>query len=366
MRRVGKLLCFLTVLMLLGTIQYKSHADMGDFAGDSDWDSGWDSSWDSGDDWSSSWGDDDDDSWSSSWGDDDDDDNGYYYWGGWTSDGGSGYDGGGDGDGSGSLDDAYLPEDWEEWTSEQWAEYHLNRLYEIQEEKDDESALAGFFVLAAITELIIIIRMKRKNRVKVKPPVQIPKTKTNRDALTQLKENDRGFDENAFKERVSHMYVELQKAWMAKEWEPMRAYLTDDLFNQLNKQLQGYIDRKQTNHVERIAVLDTTIVGYSKKDKLDYLTVRLSTRICDYVTDDNSGKVVRGSQDRELFMTYDWTLVRAQGVQTPEKDAEVHCPNCGAPLDKGASVRCPYCGSVLYGTEYDWTLKTIKGISQRS
>ena len=49
-----------------------------------------------------------------------------------------------------------------------------------------------------------------------------------------------------------------------------------------------------------------------------------------------------------------------------ERDGSSFCPYCGAPLDANASYKCPYCGSVIQGTDYDWTLASIRGISQRS
>ena len=51
---------------------------------------------------------------------------------------------------------------------------------------------------------------------------------------------------------------------------------------------------------------------------------------------------------------------KAKAAQT------VTCPNCGAPLDLNATAKCQYCGAVIQSADFDWVLKTIKGISQQT
>ena len=43
---------------------------------------------------------------------------------------------------------------------------------------------------------------------------------------------------------------------------------------------------------------------------------------------------------------------------------DLHCPNCGAPLDVNHSAKCEYCGQVITVDDYDWVISQIKGISQ--
>jgi transposase len=134
------------------------------------------------------------------------------------------------------------------------------------------------------------------------------------------------------------------------------------------RQLQALVQANRTNHVERIAVLESRIVRYAVEGDNDVLIVRLSTRICDYTTDDNTGKVVSGSQTRELFMVYDWKMIRQKDMKTLDQPTmtQVSCPNCGAPLDISHSGKCPYCDTVVTLSDHDWVLSSIKGISQRS
>ena len=186
--------------------------------------------------------------------------------------------------------------------------------------------------------------------------------------LSKLKEKDPAFNEPALLERIGNLYVQMQDAWQSKNWEPMRAFMTDALFNQMARQLDELKRQGLTNYVDRIAVLDSFISRYYQEDDNDVLVIRLSTRICDYTVRDDTGELVRGNKTRELFMTYDWKLIRQKDRKTLEQVdmSTVNCPNCGAPLSVNQSGQCAYCGSVITLSDHDWALSAIKGISQRS
>ena len=127
------------------------------------------------------------------------------------------------------------------------------------------------------------------------------------------------------------------------------------MYAQLERQLEPLIKNRQTNYVDRIAVMAADIVDYRQDAVNDILTVRLQTRIVDYVKDDLTDKVIRGSESRELFMTYEWTFIRTKGKITPIEDGEKRstCPSCGAPVDLNHTSKCEYCGAVISAGDYD-------------
>lgn len=301
-------------------------ADAGDFAGDSDW--GGSSSWDSGSDWGSSsdWGSGSD--WSSS---------------DWSSSGSS-------------------------WGGSSWSSGSSNISYD---DSDDSfgGGLVALIVIAVIA--FIVIRNLKKNGANSARPGSLYTAKQDTTPglpLSDLKAKDPNFNEQKFLEQVGNHYIQMQDAWEKKDWEPMRAIMTDSLYNQMERQLEELKKRGMTNYVDRIAVLDAFISKYYVEGENDVLIVRLSTRICDYTVNDQTGEVVRGSKTRELFMTYDWKLIRDKNRKTLEEDAmtSVSCPSCGAPLSLKQSGKCPYCDTVITLTDHDWALSVVKGISQRS
>lgn len=186
--------------------------------------------------------------------------------------------------------------------------------------------------------------------------------------LPGLKRRDPGFSESKFLEDAANLYVRMQNAWTDKDLSPVETKLTAELYAKSKRQLESYIRGMRTNHIERIAVLNSKIVGCTKDSQNDIITVEFTARIVDYVTDDRSGRLLRGDPNRELFMTYRWTFIRTLGKTTAgaEDESDRHCPNCGAPLNLNQSAVCEYCGSVIESGNYDWVLSNIQGISQRS
>jgi len=303
-KRFKRYLALLVVALCCLMLGAYSLADAGNFSGDSDWGGG-------GSDWGSSssdWG-------SSSWS--------------WGS--GSSYDSDGTESSGGFGSDVF------------------------------------YLVIAAIV-VVVISRMKKSKKSGDGSSVYQAAKEEPGLPLDTLKQKDPNFNEQAFLEKVGNRYVQMQNAWQDKQWEPMRAFMTDSLYNQMLRQLQALIAAGRTNHVERIAVLETRIVRYAVEGDNDVLVVRLSTRICDYTTDDKTGKVVGGSQTRELFMVYDWKMTRQKDMKTLDQPSmtQVSCPNCGAPLDISHTGKCPYCDTVVTLSDHDWVLSSIKGISQKS
>ena len=301
-------LILIAVLLCCLTIGAYSLADAGNFSGGSDWGGG-------GSDWGggSSW-----DSGSSSWSS------------GSTYDSGSSYS-----DGSSSV-----------------------------------GCLGGnlFTVVIIIIVVVIVLRYLRSSQQGGGQNVYTAAQEEPGLPLDTLKQKDPNFNEQVLLEKIGNQYIQMQNAWQNKDWEPMRAIMTDALYNQMARQLQALIDAKQTNHVERIAVLETRIERYAVEADNDVLVVRLSTRITDYTTDDRTGNIVSGSTTRELFMVYDWKLTRQKDMKTLAQPSvtQISCPNCGAPLDINHSGKCPYCGTIVTLKDHDWALSVIKGISQRT
>jgi ribosomal protein L37AE/L43A len=228
-------------------------------------------------------------------------------------------------------------------------------------------------VLIVIFVVYSMLRNKRgripgdfnPNRYDSQPaPVSIPLAG---DGLDQLKQKDPNFSEAGFITRVNNMYMQLQDAWMKKDWKAVRPFETNELFNMHARQLQAFIDKHTTNMMEEICVLDTRISKYTSDGTNDEVDVVLKARLKDYVVDDTTRKVVEGDPHRENYITYLLKMIRKQGVLT-KVDAEPakvsHCPNCGADVSVNASGQCEYCGSVITGGQYDWVLAAVNVIDQ--
>ena len=226
----------------------------------------------------------------------------------------------------------------------------------------------GVLVLAVI---LLIVGCVWKFVKKKAQPVLTGAQPTDRSTLAQMysyRQLDTAFDEAAFREKLSNLYVQLQNAWQDKNLESMRPYMTDAVYAQFDRQLEAYRRNNQTNYIERIAVLSTDLLGWKQEAGKDVIIAELRTRIVDYVKDDSTGAIVRGSNTQEKFMTYEWTLVRTSGQTTGQTSGMTGqtCPNCGAHIDINHTAVCEYCGTVLTSDTFDWVVSNIKGLSQQT
>ena len=180
---------------------------------------------------------------------------------------------------------------------------------------------------------------------------------------------DPDFSATGVQEHMANLYVQMQNCWHNKNIEPVRPWLTDAFYNQMEGLLAPMRSKRETDYIERIAVLEASLKGYYQAGGMDFLVAAIRTRITVYTLDDRTGRVVSGSKDREKFMEYEWELTRRSGEKTDRAKGgvkAVYCPHCGAPLDINASARCSYCGGTVIASSKNWAVCRIRGISQRT
>ncbi len=227
-------------------------------------------------------------------------------------------------------------------------------------------------VIILVIVFLIISRKGKKGGGQMPSSVATIPPEQSSAVANQMRQIDPFFTEAEMREKVANLYSEMQRAWETQDWEPMRARLTDDLYNQMWRQLQELVTRGQINRIERIAVMSVALKQFYQDEQNDNLVIRLTTRITDYTVDRATGNVVSGDPKREKFMTYEWTMIRSVGVKTPapgidgKQEVSRNCPHCGAPIDLTQSARCSYCHSIVTAPEFDWVLSNIKGIAQQT
>ena len=236
-----------------------------------------------------------------------------------------------------------------------------------------DASIADVALLIIIIVVIIISGARKSNKQIPRSPSKsnyAPKPTLDNElrSMSSYSQVDPSFSASEFKEKLSNLYVRFQNDWQAKDLTELRPYLTDSYFAQMDRQLDKYRQSNQTNRVERIAVLGVELRGWKAEYDHDVIVAELKTRIVDYVVDDATGKIVRGSNSKEKFMTYEWTLIRTKGVITSRSTGTTSqtCPHCGAHIDINHSTVCEYCDSVITTDTFDWVVSNIKGLSQRT
>lgn len=230
---------------------------------------------------------------------------------------------------------------------------------------DNVSTIVGaLFILFIVWKFVLALRAQKKYDYEYpqsEPMGQLV------DPIEDYLKLDPNFDERVICDKLSNLYVQMQDAWHNKDIRSLRPYFDDAFYNQLDRQLDEMRKHMRTDYTEHIAVLGVNLIGYYQRKGMDYLVANVRTRIVSYVLDDRTGELLSGDKKREIFMEYEYELVRKSGVITQENSDDTHsatCPHCGAPLSINASAQCEYCGSVLTASNDSWVIKSIKGISQ--
>lgn len=233
-------------------------------------------------------------------------------------------------------------------------------------------SIGGVIVAVAVVVIIVVIKSKQGGTgTQSLSPMQMSDTSNvNLHNLALLKEKDPNFSEAAMLSKVEHLFVSSQVAYANQDYEPMRPFFSNALFEQHVKQINEKKARGERNVVSEMAVLSSKLENFSEDGHNEYLDVWLRVKYKSYIGRiDNPDTVVSGSKNRTFYLDFRWQFTRSAGGQTDAASDAVktgNCPNCGAPINLNQSGKCEYCGSVISTTEYDWVLSKIDALQQRS
>jgi hypothetical protein len=182
--------------------------------------------------------------------------------------------------------------------------------------------------------------------------------------LTALKAKDPNFNEQMFLDRVQAAFFALQKAWMDRNLEPARVYMSDGIYHRWKVQIDGMIAGHKRNVLENLVIGGARIVKVQSDANFDAVTVRIDASAADYEVDDNN-RMLSGSRQNQPFTEY-WTFIRSAAARTRAGEgAEItQCPNCGAPLSINESGVCSYCKAVVTTGQFGWVLDNITQASE--
>ena len=184
--------------------------------------------------------------------------------------------------------------------------------------------------------------------------------------LSSVKAIDPNFNPEEFKAFARDVYIRLQAAWSKGDWEDIRTFESNELFEQHRNQLQEYLDKGQLNRMDRVGVLNERYSGFRQQAGKDVLEIDLDVKQIDYIIDSKTKQIVIGDPNEEDYGTYRLTFSRTTGNKTNVATGETkitNCPNCGAPTTITSSGKCPYCGSIITTTDYGWVLSNLSKIS---
>ena len=218
--------------------------------------------------------------------------------------------------------------------------------------------LGEMIIFAILIAILIYIAKKSKRN-----PPNVTFYENEEDIENKIKAIDANFNREEFLAWSKDVFVKLQMAWTKRDWEEIRLYETNELFEQHKTQLQGYINNGTINVMDRICVNYAKLNKFYQTSDKDILKIALNSSMVDYIKDEKTGNVLKGNTETRLTHTYILTFVRKRGVLTQAggpKVASANCPNCGAPTKVALAGKCEYCGSLIKIEDHGWVLSNLE------
>src|SRR2546428_508498 len=181
-----------------------------------------------------------------------------------------------------------------------------------------------------------------------------------------LQARDPNFNAQVFIDRAQMTFFVLQNAWMARNLEPARIYLSDAIYHRWKLQVEQFVTMHKRDVLEDLAVNGCAIARVAGDANFDSITVRFDAIAAAYEVDD-AGKVVSGDRTVRPFTEY-WTFIRSQAARSRVGEAAqiTQCPNCGAPVSINESGICSYCKATVTSGQFGWVLNNITQASEWS
>ncbi len=220
-----------------------------------------------------------------------------------------------------------------------------------------------FFVLVGVIGLILIVAAlsRRKSASSAALPIDAAAVAS---GIKALQARDSNFNQQVFIDRAQMTFFVLQNAWMARNLEPARIYLSDGIYHRWKLQVDQFIAMHKRDVLEDLAVNGCAIAKVASDANFDSITVRFNAIAKDYEVDD-SDKTISGDKTVQPFTEY-WTFIRSQAVRTKvgETAQITQCPNCGAPVSINESGICAYCKATVTTGQFGWVLDNITQASE--
>lgn len=159
---------------------------------------------------------------------------------------------------------------------------------------------------------------------------------------------DEAFSMADFLSAAETVFVKLQYAWTARDWESIRPFESNRLFNKHKAQLEEYIRLGRTDVMERISVNRSYAVSRVVTGEEERIAVYLEAAFNNYIIETESGKVLQGDPETRYEKRYLLTFVRTGlGAKTDASGATetIQCPHCGANVEVIRAASAEYCGA---------------------
>lgn len=220
----------------------------------------------------------------------------------------------------------------------------------------DDDGLGYIIIIIIIIFIIVVIANQKRLHGSVVGSKSFSYLDLSDD---KIKEIDASIDKVELEKEAFSIYKNIQEAWMNMDYEALRKYTTDELYNMYESQLKTLKIKNQKNIMKNIELKNIKITDINITNGVEKITFYLDVHQYDYVVDSNN-KIVRGNDKVKNDVEYIITLTRSMRDEKVDK-----CPNCGASIDIVSGGVCPYCDSTIVNKTDKFVMSKKECINQR-
>lgn len=224
---------------------------------------------------------------------------------------------------------------------------------------DYDGGGGSFFSLAFFIIIIIIVALASKGKG-TENNSTVTQTVNDENIENQIKQYIPNFNKTEFLNEGFKIYCDVQNAWMNFKLEDVKDVITDELYNMYESQLSTLEVKGEQNIMKDIKLKQCYLTDVVNQNNNITITTKYVIEMYDYIIEQGTGKVLRGSSTNKLRITYEMKLRK-----TLNENAKVEqCPNCGGKITMNSSGTCEYCGSKIVADNTKWVLTEKKTINQ--
>ena len=223
----------------------------------------------------------------------------------------------------------------------------------------DYSGGGGIFGVIVFIVIVIIIIASSGSSNQNTQGVQ---NKANDEAINnKIKELIPDFNKEQFLNEGYKIYTDIQNAWMNFKLDDVKNVITDEMFNMYESQLDTLEVKGEQNIMKDFKKVNAYLKDVVKQNDNVTITAGYVIEFYDYIVEQSTGKVLRGSATSKVRVTYEMKFRKT----LDQKLSVDVCPNCGAKIENmNGSGTCIYCGSKIVSENTKWVLTDKKTINQ--
>lgn len=171
------------------------------------------------------------------------------------------------------------------------------------------------------------------------------------DKIRMLVAGNHDFSVQDIEDKASNGYLQIITAQVLKDPTIMRRFVSDDLYEKLNKFTPEEIV------YNRIYLNNVTLIGASQKENKNILNILVKSSFLRVMLKNDTVSIIDPVVTSKSEVI---TMQRDIQYESSKGSLYAHvCPSCAGPVKDTTDTHCQYCGSVLNSTKSEWIITDI-------